>query len=87
MFASYRRKRGAPFVADAAVILSLRRILAAHRLRSLIAAEDKTQPLTDEKLREALQALGIELSVGTVANYRRSLGIPAASNRKVKAEA
>lgn len=57
-----------------------------ERLRSLIAAEDKTQPLTDEKLREALKALGIELSLGTVANYRRALGIPAASKRKVKGE-
>lgn len=55
-------------------------------MRSLIAAEDKTQPLTDEKLREALKALGIELSLGTVANYRRALGIPAASKRKVKGE-
>ena len=33
-----------------------------------------------------LQALGIELSLGTVANYRRALGIPAASKRKVKGE-
>ena len=61
-------------------------VSSKERLRSLIAAEDKTEPLTDEKLRQALQALGIELSVGTVANYRRSLGIPAAAKRKVKAE-
>lgn len=61
-------------------------VSSKERLRSLIAAEDKTQPLTDEKLREALQALGIELSLGTVANYRRALGIPAASKRKVKGE-
>lgn len=62
-------------------------VSSKERLRSLIAAEDKTEPLTDEKLRQALQALGIELSVGTVANYRRALGIPAASKRKVKARA
>ena len=61
-------------------------VSSKERLRSLIAAEDKTEPLTDEKLRQALQALGIELSLGTVANYRRALGSPAASKRKVKGD-
>ncbi len=74
------------FSAPAPVKTPVSPLSGKERLRSLIAAEDKTQPLTDEKLREALQALGIELSLGTVANYRRALGIPAASKRKVKGE-
>lgn len=74
------------FSAPAPVKTPVSPLSGKERLRSLIAAEDKTQPLTDEKLREALQALGIELSLGTVANYRRALGIPAASKRRVKGE-
>jgi len=55
---------------------------ARERLKALIAGEDPQKPLSDEKLCEAMQALGIPLSRRTVAKYRGALGIPPASRRR-----
>ena len=57
-------------------------VAAKERLRGLIAAEDKAKPLSDEKLAQAMEALGVPLSRRTVAKYREAMGIPAASVRK-----
>lgn len=54
---------------------------ARERLRLLIRAEDKTAPLSDEQLKQALGALGIRLSRRTVAKYRKIMDIPAATMR------
>lgn len=53
-----------------------------QRLQSLIRAEDPAAPLSDEALRLALSALGIEVSRRAVAKYRSEMDIPSSSQRK-----
>lgn len=53
-----------------------------QRLQSLIRAEDPVSPLSDEALRLALSALGIEVSRRAVAKYRAEMDIPSSSQRK-----
>ena len=55
-----------------------------ERIRTLVMAEDRSYPLSDEKLCAALQALGISTTRRTVAKYRNSIGIPPASRRRVQ---
>lgn len=55
---------------------------AKEQVRMLILAEDKAHPLSDEKLRQELEKLGLSLSRRTVTKYRESMGIPAASARR-----
>ena len=55
---------------------------AKDELRKLIGSEDKTRPLSDAKLVNALEAAGIEVKRRTVANYRADMDIPSASKRK-----
>ena len=51
-------------------------------LNEAISKEDKTKPLTDEKLAELLKENGYLIARRTVAKYRESLGIPSSSQRK-----
>lgn len=51
-------------------------------LEESIAAEDKRQPLTDDKLAEILAAKSFIIARRTVAKYREQLGIPVARLRK-----
>lgn len=51
-------------------------------LSDMIEAEDKTHPLSDEKLTEALQEKGYNIARRTVAKYREQLNIPVARLRK-----
>lgn len=53
-----------------------------ERLAACIAAEDPKAPLSDEGLREALEALGIRIARRTVAKYREELGYASSSARK-----
>ena len=53
-----------------------------QRLRSLIQAEDPAAPLSDEALRLALSAHGIEVSRRAVAKYRMAMDIPSSSQRR-----
>ena len=56
---------------------------AARRLLlRLIDAEDKTRPLSDQRLSEGMAREGCPISRRTVAKYREELGIPGASGRK-----
>jgi RNA polymerase sigma-54 factor len=52
-------------------------------LSEMIEAENKSKPLTDEAIMEALHARGFQLARRTVAKYREQLGIPTASLRKI----
>lgn len=45
-------------------------------------AEDKSKPLSDQKLVELLKNDKISISRRTVAKYRDLLGIPSSSKRK-----
>lgn len=51
-------------------------------LEESIAAEDKKNPLTDDKLTEILAAKSFNIARRTVAKYREQLGIPVARMRK-----
>jgi RNA polymerase sigma-54 factor len=51
-------------------------------LQEVVEAEDKSSPLSDEALAEALKARGIEIARRTVAKYRSQLSIPSARMRK-----
>jgi RNA polymerase sigma-54 factor len=51
-------------------------------LRKLIEAEDKTHPLSDEAIKDALVARGYDIARRTVAKYREKIGFPVARLRK-----
>lgn len=51
-------------------------------LKEVIENEDKTKPLTDEKLAEILQEKGFKIARRTVAKYREQMGILVARLRK-----
>ena len=60
--------------------LSTREIKAV--LRDLIDGEDKKKPLSDDALRDMLEAKGYPVARRTVAKYRQQLGYPVARLRK-----
>lgn len=51
-------------------------------IKEMIDNEDKTKPLSDDRLCEALQERGFDIKRRTVAKYRDSLKIPVARQRK-----
>lgn len=60
--------------------------ISTHRVRELIAqliaGEDKTHPINDDRLAELLKEHGFIIARRTVAKYRDQLGIPVARLRK-----
>ena len=55
-----------------------------RQIRELIAAEDATSPLSDDRIAAILKAKGITIARRTVAKYRIELGIPGAIERRLK---
>jgi len=53
-----------------------------QRIKALIEAEDKTRPISDQRIAEALCREGIEIARRTVAKYREQLGLPTSSQRR-----
>ncbi len=53
-----------------------------NKLKEIIEAEDKTKPLSDEKLEKSLKECGYNIARRTVAKYREQLNIPVARLRK-----
>ncbi|WP_462247734.1 RNA polymerase factor sigma-54 [Ekhidna sp.] len=53
-----------------------------NKLKSFIDEEDKSKPLSDEKLEKALKECGYNIARRTVAKYREQLNIPVARLRK-----
>lgn len=51
-------------------------------LKDCINEEDKTKPLTDDKLAEILKSKGYQIARRTIAKYREQLDIPVARLRK-----
>lgn len=51
-------------------------------LKDVVDAEDKSNPLSDDALADALSKRGVEIARRTVAKYRDQLNIPAARLRK-----
>jgi RNA polymerase sigma-54 factor len=54
----------------------------AHRIATLIAAEDPARPLTDTALQTILASEGVDMARRTVAKYRHGLRIPSAPRRR-----
>jgi RNA polymerase sigma-54 factor len=52
------------------------------RLKAIIDAEDKADPLSDDTIVDKLQAEGIALARRTVAKYREEMGIPSSRRRR-----
>ncbi|MEM7681181.1 MAG: RNA polymerase factor sigma-54 [Planctomycetota bacterium] len=52
------------------------------KLKQVIDAEDKSAPLSDDQLVEAMGKQGIELARRTVAKYRKQLGVATARQRR-----
>lgn len=65
---------------DAAETLTNRKIEA--EICALVEKEDKQHPLSDEKIRQEMEAKGYDVSRRTVAKYRDRQGIPVARLRK-----
>lgn len=55
-----------------------------ERIKELIAAEDRENPLSDQQLSELLECRGIKVARRTVAKYREKLGIPGIYLRKAE---
>ncbi len=53
-------------------------------LSDLIAKEDKSKPLSDDRLNELLEEKGYKVARRTIAKYREQLGIPVARLRVEK---
>lgn len=52
------------------------------KLKELVESEDKSKPLSDDALAEALKESGVEIARRTVAKYRSQLSIPSARLRR-----
>ena len=52
------------------------------RIRRLIAAEDRTDPLADEAICTHLQKEGVDIARRTVAKYRKCMRVPSSSKRR-----
>ncbi|MCF6095385.1 RNA polymerase factor sigma-54 [Microaerobacter geothermalis] len=52
------------------------------RIKQLIDHEDKSRPLSDQKLADLLAEEGIEISRRTVSKYREEMNIPSSAKRK-----
>ena len=53
-------------------------------IKRLIEGEDKTKPLSDEKLVEVLRNEGVDVARRTVAKYREGMGIGSSSRRRIR---
>ncbi|MEE8458986.1 MAG: RNA polymerase factor sigma-54 [Phycisphaerales bacterium] len=53
------------------------------KLKEIVDAEDKSSPLSDAALADALKGIGIDIARRTVVKYRQQLDIPPARRRKV----
>jgi RNA polymerase sigma-54 factor len=51
-------------------------------LQRIVDDEDKTDPMSDQELADALEEKGFKIARRTVSKYRKHLGIPVARLRK-----
>jgi len=51
-------------------------------IKKLVAAENRSKPLSDSKIAELIAEQGIKVARRTIAKYRESLNIPSSSQRK-----
>ena len=55
---------------------------SAPLIKKLVAAENRSKPLSDSKIAELIAEQGIKVARRTIAKYRESLNIPSSSQRK-----
>lgn len=55
-----------------------------NRIRAIVDAEDKSKPLSDDRISKMLQDEGISVARRTVTKYREQLGIPGIAARRIK---
>jgi RNA polymerase sigma-54 factor len=53
-----------------------------NALKKLMDDEDKTKPLSDDKLEKSLKSMGYNIARRTVAKYREQMNMPVARLRK-----
>ncbi|MCR5413638.1 MAG: RNA polymerase factor sigma-54 [Kiritimatiellae bacterium] len=58
-----------------------------EKIKSLVEAEDRSRPLSDERISALLKAEGCSVARRTVAKYRSALGIPGAQERTAASSA
>ena len=63
---------------------SVSNMAVKDRIRQLIEAEDKRNPLSDDIISRQLDSFGIKCARRTVAKYREAIGIPGATSRRIK---
>jgi RNA polymerase sigma-54 factor len=51
-------------------------------MKAIIADENPSQPLSDERITDILKAANIDIARRTVAKYREAIGIPVSFKRK-----
>lgn len=61
---------------------SMSSIRVKNMIKEIIAEEDKTHPLTDDQMVEALMRKNAKIARRTITKYRKELNIPPASKRK-----
>jgi len=54
-----------------------------EKILAMIEVEDKSKPLTDDSITEALQHFGYKVARRTVVKYRNALGIPNSNKRRI----
>lgn len=55
-----------------------------ERIKAIVAEENVSEPLSDQKIADLLVQAGMKVARRTVAKYREELGIPGAADRKVR---
>ena len=54
-----------------------------HCIKEIVDAEDKSHPLSDDAIMEALKGMGYTVARRTITKYRKKLGIPVGRLRKI----
>ena len=61
---------------------TLSRLTVKQKVRDIIEAEDKKNPLSDEQVAEMLKDQGLDIARRTVTKYRKALQIPSSRQRR-----
>ncbi len=52
-------------------------------VQEIVGSEDKSNPLSDEEIRQKMSEMGVEISRRTVGKYRNQLDIPPMKKRRM----
>jgi RNA polymerase sigma-54 factor len=59
-------------------------LLLKRKVKKMIEEEDRSKPLTDERITALLEAGGINVTRRTVAKYREDMKIPSTHQRRLR---